>query len=191
MIEYLIFYSINQQQQQNKIKMTTGIAELNNDVFEDIENTCAILWEEEYDDDDYDGAFTEDDQIWWRMRDHVCDELYTEDNYDEENTLLWRLEDMPMKKYASIYEYWKKHLSSNKNVLNLGDPNISHHLLEYMMATPQTIVLEVVIDLVPDICVQLADRIIEDRNVVRKKIFCEVSKLPGVVNELICEYVAE
>jgi len=171
--------------------MTTGIAELNNDVFEDIENTCAILWEEEYDDDDYDGAFTEDDQIWWRMRDHVCDELYTEDNYDEENTLLWRLEDMPMKKYASIYEYWKKHLSSNKNVLNLGDPNISHHLLEYMMATPQTIVLEVVIDLVPDICVQLADRIIEDRNVVRKKIFCEVSKLPCVLNELICEYVAE
>jgi hypothetical protein len=149
----------------------------------------SIQWREEYENHDDDVSYyTEDDQIWWRMRDFAEEEVYNVDYYDE-NTLLSKLEDMPMRKYVVIQEYWQDNLSPNKNTFSANDKRNSHHLFTYMMAIPHSIVLDVVIDLMPDICVIIADEIICERQIIRKKTFCEVSKLPDVLNELICGYV--
>ena len=186
MIEYIIFYSITQQQQN---KMDMDLSFLKEMIHDDL-NAHSIQWREEYENHDDDVSYyTEDDQIWWRMRDFAEDEVYNATYYDE-NTLLGGIGDMPMRKYVVIEKYWKENLSPNKNTFSGANHKInSHHLFTYMMAIPHSIVLDVVIDLMPDICVIVADEIICERQNIRKKTFCEVSKLPCVLNELICEYV--
>jgi hypothetical protein len=169
--------------------MSADVSTLKTRIHEDIYQNFAPDWDEEYEDDEYEGLFTEDDQIWWRMRDKV-EEEWTMEAFDEEG-LLNELEDIPMSEYAEIYNYWKYRLSPTKNTFDASNPHNSHLLFEYMMTTPHRVVLEVVLHLMPDICCEIADDIISDRNIIRKKTFCKVSKLPCVVNELICEYVAE
>ena len=185
MIEYIIFYSITQQQQN---KMDMDLSFLKEKIHDDL-NAHSIQWREEYENHDDDVSYyTEDDQIWWRMRDFAEEELYNMFN-DEEDNLLSKLEDMSMREYAVIQEHWKNNLSPNKNIFSANDKRNPYMLFEYMMATPHSVVREVIIDLMPDICVKVADEIICERQIIRKKTFCEVSKLPCVLNELICEYV--